>query len=463
MPSKKLLAPFNDSPRRPLPRIIAGASAALESELLSIARARSARCAATREQLNRRWGPESIRGLARKLDSGTALRMWLWTSRYTTVLQQVCVGLRAAFTQLGHHCHLEIETEPGDVLDNACLVDSLANFQPDVVVLLDHVRSEYAPLFPPALPVISWIIDELPALQSERVIAGLTALDLSFFWSPKATKTAGALGYPHAEHLPMAASSHHYRRTLAGDPEASVGFATNLRFPAPAPDHPELYRRIHDRLSAMPQLLVRGAKLTKVLVGVCNELDIDPKRATDPVTLHQADMVSRHIDRVRIADAIVDAGFALTLYGHGWAQIPRFVDIARGPVPGGYELERMYQAHAVVLHINRNCNVHMRVFEAILSGAFVLARSNGPFDRLPGEINDYLKTGEELCVFEDEPDMIAHIRRALDDRDWRQGFIDAGWTKISCHHTLVQRAETMLKSLGVQLQVWSDECGKATG
>jgi spore maturation protein CgeB len=162
-------------------------------------------------------------------------------------------------------------------------------------------------------------------------------------------------------------------------------------------------------------------------------------------------MIARHVDRIRIAERVLAAGLPIALYGHGWADIPRFATYARGPVAPGDDLRRMYQRHKVVLHINTRCNLHPRVLEAAAAGGFVLARSDGDWDFAPGGVADCLEVGRELCVFTDEADLVAKIRRAFTDEPWRQSFARAARARVHRDHNYVQRAAAMLRALELRL------------
>jgi hypothetical protein len=369
------------------------------------------------------------------------------------VLQHVAAGLAAGFRALGHEVELLVEQDPREQIDPAQIAVSLADADPDLAFLVDHVRPEYPKLLPRSLPVAAWILDELPTLVDPRVVAGLGAFDLSFAWSRSLADEYVARGYPHCAPLLFAVDDACYAVPARLPAEDVVAYATHLSLPREPDFAPGLYRALEDRMMSMAEVPSGIEPLAPLLAAVVHELGIVVPADRADALAYDCLILARHVDRVRIADRLLDAGIPVALFGNGWADIPRFAPHARGPVAPGVALRETYQRHKVVLHINTRCNLHPRVLEASAAGGFVLARSDGEFDLSEHGVSQHLEIGRELCVFTDTDDMIAKIRRAFADEPWRQDFVRAARARVLRDHTFVARARTMLAALEARLAV----------
>lgn len=435
---------FRAAPRRPLPRIRVACSAALADELesvdadrLAVGRAALAQIAA-RDDLG-----VPTRTLA-KLRAGRPLRIWAWTSIHTAVLQHVAAGLAAGMRALGHEVELVVEGGAHEQVEPAQVAASLAAADPDLAFLVDHLRPEFGALLPRTLPFAAWILDELPPLSDPRVIGKLDRFDLSFAWSRSLAGTYRERGYPHCAPLLFAVDAATYDVPATGPAEDVVAYATHLSFPREPAFAPGLYRDLEARMMAMPEVPSGMDPLEPLLAASVQALGIVVPPGQAGTLAYDCLIIARHVDRVRIADSLLAAGIPVALFGNGWSEIPRFAPHAKGIVAPGAALRDLYQRHKVVLHINKRCNLHLRVLEASAAGGFVLARSEGAWDLGPLGVNDHLEVDRELCVFTDEADLVAKVKRAFADEPWRQGFVQAARARVLRDHTYVERARTML-------------------
>ena len=120
--------------------------------------------------LERRYAqhPQRLRALLQ--ERTRPLRVVLMTSRYTTVLQHVTRDLADGFEQLGHQATVLCEARPGESMIAFGTAERLLDLEPDFVFVIDHNRPEYAGLLPSGLPVVTWVLDELPALKDPGAI-----------------------------------------------------------------------------------------------------------------------------------------------------------------------------------------------------------------------------------------------------------------------------------------------------
>ena len=309
------------------------------------------------------------------------------------------------------------------------------------------MRPEASRLIPSRLPLVCWILDELPRLRKPSIIEQLGSLDFTFALNTSVTNHYRDLGYPHIACAPFAVDPDKFKLRDPGEPRDEVAYITNLYYPADSAFAPGVFPELRRRLERTEVVPLAMSWIRPILDAVIADVGAEIPPARYESVVHEALLAARHVDRVRVAGALLDAGIPLALYGRGWDEIPRFRPFARGFVEPGEPLARAYCEHKVVLHINRHCNMHARVFEAIAAGGFLVARSDGDFDYTPGEIAENLAIGKEVTLFSDHQELVQIVRRAFVDEAWRQGVIRAGRERIRKHHTYACRARLMLEEL----------------
>lgn len=434
-------------PARPAPAIRYAVDAELHAAFDQLVAARTVEADRHSQLVASGDGAHRTQAIKEKLRRGAPLRIWTWSSRHTTVLQHTARDLGRAFEALGHRFDLLIEEDDRDLVDRRALHESLARYEPDVMFMLDHVRPEYGDLLPKGVPLVSWFLDELPMLRSPALIEKLGPLDLSFAWSPSLASSFRDLGYPHCAAMPFAVDPDMYAVDPNAPSEASVAFATHLSLPLDPEFAPGFIAAVQDLLRDWQVLPSGNVAIIPVVDEVVRALGLRPNEHQNAELRFCATAVSRHVDRLRVADAIREAGLPLACYGRGWDEIERFAPLARGCVRPGQELRSLYQKHKVVLHVNTHCNVHPRVLEAMSSGGFVLARSDGDYDYAAGGLADHFEIGREICLFADNRDLVRTVERAFEDEPWRRAFVEAGRARVLESHTFRHRAETMLSAV----------------
>jgi hypothetical protein len=440
---------LRQNPDVPPVGIWAGLTRQLDSQLRTIESERMERAVALKRDLDRQHDDAALRRTADALQGRTPrpLRIFFTTSIYTDVLQYMVADLAAGFRALGHECLVLSESRPGEQLHPATIAARLLEFRADAMVLLDHTRSEASAYLPAKLPCITWIQDDLPALKDPAHIAKLGPLDLAYGLNTEVQADFRVRRYPFVGHLPFAVDPAGFPAGNAtGARRAEVVFATNVAELPERTDAPALGAALERRLGALAQIPLTDAGLAPILRTACAEVGLSP---TSPEQHRHLDYwafsIARRLDRLRMADLLFRAGIPLALYGRGWDAIPRFAPLHRGVVAPN-AIREVYAQHKVVLHINRGCNLHPRLLEGFLAGAFVLARHD-PADDLPGETVDQFALGRELVLFRDEAELLAHATRALHDEDWRSGVVAAAQARIRRDHTFVERAKVLLGDL----------------
>jgi len=112
-------------------------------------------------------------------------RALLMTSRFTTVLQHSTRDIADALRKLGWQTRIAIENSPAHAVGSLVLQTHLDQFQPDVAITIDHLRSELGQTIPPAIPFVCWIQDDLPNLTDPSAAARIGARDFVLTHSVK--------------------------------------------------------------------------------------------------------------------------------------------------------------------------------------------------------------------------------------------------------------------------------------
>ncbi|MCB9554719.1 MAG: glycosyltransferase [Deltaproteobacteria bacterium] len=447
--ARQLVETFAENPLLPLPSLVRGLDPQLLAELRDVAKRRQQQSDAAFEQLARKYD-DCRRKELREVLAGARkrpLRVLLPTCLFTTVLQYVTRDIAAAFAELGHEVRVVQERTPHERVPRGYLAGEIVDFDPDLIFMIDVLRPHFGGEVPPGIPVVCWIQDDLPRLSETSTIENLSELDFTYTINSDAVARYRALGYPHLELLPFAANTEIYRpaeRPIEARDE--VAYITNLVIPKEPAAIAGLFAELEPLFEAMDEVPLVPERVAPVVEAACKRLRRQVTAAQLAAVLPAATMLARKVDRVRYADWLLDAEIPLALYGRGWSQLPRFRAYSRGIVESGAALCEAYQRSKVVLHINRGLNCHMRVFEGLSSGGFVLARADAS-DLLPGEFGDRMAIGSEIEVFTSRDDLVRLVRRAFSDERWRRGVIEAGRQRVLRDHRYRSRVQSVIGDL----------------
>jgi hypothetical protein len=412
--------------------------------------------------LERRYEQHPARLRAVLQERTRPLRVLLMTSRYTTVLQHVTRDLAEGFEQLGHQATVLCEGRPGESMIAFCTAERLLELEPDFVFVIDRIRPEYAGLLPSGLPVVTWVLDELPGLKDPAAIARLGGLDLAYGFNGAVARSFRKLGYPQVGQLPFAVNPARY---FAEPPLADahgIAFTTHIgQFGQDPPTAPGLNAQLARRFDAQPEIPLEMPRIEPLLASALAELGLNASAEATRHLLYHGLQLARQQDRERVAQRIVRAGLPLTVYGLGWDSMPEFKDMTGGVVQPGPALRQVYRQHRAVLHINRGCNIHPRVLETMCSGGLVIARWD-PVDDERGETCDQL--GDALPLFRNHDEMVALLQRATNDDAFRNELILRGQARVLEHHTYRARARKVLLDLSelVERHLHADAASVAT-
>ena len=319
-------------------------------------------------------------------------RVLLITSRFTTVLQYSTADSAQAFEAMGWDTRTVIE--PSDIHRSTRLsiLQALNDFKPDLVFSIDSLRSHIPGVFPPQLPHVCWIQDQLPRLTSAEAGASIGRRD--FVLSMVTPMYTGQWGYPARQMIDVPKLTRPpvrptewvcdgddlvYVSNASQRVEALVeGFASGSLERACA----ETMVAAYGRGESLPTWWHVG-RIVDAVAGRRGERVVDQARAqlVNRLFLPLNNALYRQQALGWVADAAEDLGLTLAIYGNGWAEHPDFAAYARGPVAYGPDLEALTRRSKINLQIIPSFCLHQRLLDGLVAGGFFLVREHAS-DRL---------------------------------------------------------------------------------
>ena len=338
-------------------------------------------------------------------------RVLLLTTRLSTVLQYSTRDTAAAFERLGWETRVIIEPSPHHRVLRSSIAGALADFKPDLVFQIDHLRHEHQDLFPPNLPFACWIQDHLPHLASPDVGRGVGELD--FVLTDAIATYSVKFAYPQRQCIPLPKLVAQTEPAERGDrPADDLVFVSNASRP---PDQmvAEALRRYarsahtHELITLCCGEMVRtyesGGSLPTyndvcgVLRGGLAALGLSlPPDGFDALarwlTHPFNDALYRQQALRWAAAAAREHGLTLALYGKGWESHPEFRPYARGPIAYGEPLRRLTRRSLINLQVVPYLCLHQRLLDGLMAGGFFLVREH-PSDIAPAALLRFLHEG----------------------------------------------------------------------
>lgn len=316
------------------------------------------------------------------------------TSRFTTVLKYAMRDLLAAFAHIGHRTHMFMEVDNSAHFAPIRLLRDMQRLQPDVIIIVDHLRHEYPALFPDNIPGICWIQDRLPHLFTKD--AGRAVRPFEFVIGHGFPECLVDFDYPVDRFYPCVIPTNPDQmcdpQERAADLEpyrCDVMFATNA-----SSTTAELHQRYREKYDDAGRGFVDAAYETLMSIvrqpEFCGDYDYEGLVAlvekehglaiTDggvrgDIVGALRGMADQHLREQTIAAAARWAdgtGGRFNLYGRGWEQREEYARFARGVVEHGRPLGRAFRAARISLHAGCNPALHQRVLDGLCAGGFFL-------------------------------------------------------------------------------------------
>lgn len=338
-------------------------------------------------------------------------RVLLLTTRFSTVLQYSTRDAAAAFERLGWQTRVLIEPAPSHRLHRHAIRLALAEFRPDLVFQIDHLRHEHGDLFPPQLPFACWAQDHLTNLTNPAAGAAVTSRDFVLVGMP--TMYVNRYAYPRRQTLMLAKLARIPERpakwesdgddlvyvSTASAPPADVAAGIVAQF---AGGSTARRRFVDGCCRRVTEHYARGGTYPamhdyRVLVASV-ELELGAFQGDEATRRRLADVLFDRLGNVLyrqqalawIARVAARRNLTLAIYGPGWDAHPQFAAFARGPVKYGPPLEELNRRSKINFALEPFFSVsHQRLVDGLVAGGFFLVRRH-PKDTLIQQVSNFL-------------------------------------------------------------------------
>lgn len=346
----------------------------------------------TQAKLKAAYAWATYGALSDKIASGQPLKIMGITSRYTTFLQHSMRDWLQAFEALGHKTQLVIEQGDHQLLTNLSYATIAMDFQPDLVVVIDHFRGEMGGL-PEEVPCAMWVQDILPNIFNDRSAAMQTRRDYCLGFAR--LEMVSKHGYPFGRYLPATVGCNQFKfAPRASDDSELEKFACDISFVSHASASgeqilheqlatasPETRRVMEDVFGQLKAVYDAGGAIFEPqhMAGLINHSLQATGMQVDDATMGQLtgffmSRINNALFRHQTLEWAAELGLDLRLYGRGWENHPTLGKYARGVAQHTGQLQAIYQASRINLQITPSGAVHQRLFEAVASGGFTLLR-----------------------------------------------------------------------------------------
>lgn len=324
-------------------------------------------------------------------------RAMLITSRFTTVLQYSTADIAAGLEEEGWETAIVIESERHEMVCNRAILSTMIEFDPDIVIQIDHLRRERVKLYPADLPFVCWIQDELPNLTTRKAGQSVGLRDFVL--------TCAHSTYIRRYHYP--ARQMIFLEKLTRGPSGATRVPGNgppdLAYVSNASKLPEdILHDVVGDFDDIPKLQAiieaSGRRMIGVyesggsIVALHHIRAIIEEESTkqggewksqdhlDGLVLRMSGHLNNALYRQQALDWVIeiaeDRGLSLELYGQGWENHPKFARFAKGSIQYGEALEELTQRAKINLQIVPYSCMHQRLLDGLSAGGFFLIRDH---------------------------------------------------------------------------------------
>lgn len=393
-----------------LSQVLAEQTAAMETATREVAQVYGGRDA--------RWWAQRYRAALTGRACGevtdtSPLRVLVPTCRYSTFIRHSSADIAAAVEAAGMKARVLIEPDDASQLSLLATVREVAEFEPDLVVLINYPRSTLGGSVPKGVPFVCWVQDPMPHLFDRATGAAQGPLD--FVMGHLHATMFETFSWPRERAMacPVLVSREKFH-----DGDVEPGLRERLACDiACATNHSQTPGQLRDELIEQARRAgPEGATTVGAVEALYEEITARARRphgswldtALDPpihrviaelglpddakthatlfnnVARPLADRAVRHQALEWAAEIARERGLRLHIYGRGWERHPTLAAFARGQLDHGAELRAAYRCAGVHLHASAGSSLHQRIMECFLSGGVCLIRTK-LYDLEPAE------------------------------------------------------------------------------
>ena len=332
----------------------------------------------------------------RRLLSGRGdrpLRVVFLTSRFTAFARYSVRDCAAACRELGCRTMVVMEEDDLGAVGLHQMVEALA-FKPDLFFTINYPSSRLGRLRPPQVPFVTWVQDawspvlrEPPLNPNDFILSQFNPnhyprrcrLRAQYRCNPKIYHPVELSARDRERYACQVSYVSHRSRLGAREGERLLEQVKG-RF-GPSSAEAVFTGRA---LEALDRRYQQGGAVYSVdeLLELAGGDDL-----AENIRLALAEELFQEVNdlyyRQQVLQWLARAGVDLHLWGRGWERHPELGDFARGVIENGEELNKLFNASAVNLHVSCHGGVHHRILDAAAAGGFFLLRHHPITDRVP--------------------------------------------------------------------------------
>jgi hypothetical protein len=322
-------------------------------------------------------------------------RALLITTRFSSVLQFSTQDCADGLRDLGWDVEVLMERTPYHSLSILQTRQVLLRHRPDLILQLDHNRSEHGTLFPPSIPFACWAQDHLPNLTDPAAGAAMTPSD--FLLTTLGPWYERCFKYPKSQVVPLGKLTKitplpetwqsdgpdlAYVSNASKLPAHALAETVDAFTPHPIPQ--KVAAAAGQRLIALYEEgrsfdgtlgVLRVVEETATAIGIGPDFPGKPEVVTE-LFERVNNLCYRQQSLSWLAAAAEQCGLNLALYGNNWAKHPTLGKYAKGTVNYGPDLEALTRAAKINFQIVPAFCLHQRLLDGLAAGGFFLVRSH---------------------------------------------------------------------------------------
>lgn len=403
------LAAWETDPDLPLPQhaitspVVRGCPPPdVEGAVLEAAQHRERVGQASWDDLRRRYEHRTVESWSKRFDEalrgeGPPLRILSAVSRHTTFLQHSLRDAKRALEALGHTCVVLTEPTNFAVTGPITFHNAIRDLDPDLFLILDHLRPEFDSLIPSNLPILTWDQDLLPHVMTQTNLRRLAGHDflvtcskihcLKHGCDPRQVRSARVPTCPEQFSGPdlTPGETSRYACDVSYVSHASQTPKAFHETERAGYDDPRVVRLLDGMYEMVPDLLkthrvMEGGVMSHVLAEGCRKVGIaalDPdleERLRSWYLWRLGDRLFRHEALEWVATWARSTERTFRIYGNGWGKHPTLAEFAAGPANNGRELLCIHRASRINLQLMPAGFIHQRSLDGLAAGGFFLAR-----------------------------------------------------------------------------------------
>jgi len=368
-----------------------------------------------------------------------SLRILIISNKLSYFIRYSVRDIRMALEEMGAQCLVFEEESAVDRLTGPWLLQELDRFKPNGLIFIDHLRAEYANLYPPDMPFFTWVQDHVRSIHAEPSPESIKRRDLLVGY----TKGLEDLGYSsdHLFELPTLTNPEIFRPRDGEIPEkyrcdfsyvSNISFESEQRFSELLEMYkdrgPEILNLIH-KIRKRVESRYREENYYESPVDFHNEMLLHIRESgleiPDALSLGYQlyDHLVSPLFRKQPLEWLLEDGHTLNLWGRGWEKHSTLFQYAKGVVENGPDLVNVYLGTTINVHLNPYQVEHPRILDGLMAGGFFLVRkvpSMGLLDLRECMFYDQKELKEKITEFFYNPDRRKEIveRNQRIIREW---------------------------------------------